>query len=702
MTMSTTSPRLYWPLHGGTGLLFIVLFAASILQLVHAEKYLLYHVQPNDARGMRVLRQLQMLDHKYQVDFWKEPNHFGDFADIMISSKNALAMEHRFRRANITYDIRVPDVEKLIMRNERTNRTSSRGYGRLHDDPILDSEPDDDLSRVGKLKKAKYSFGDYASYADMMKYMRTIEFYYPNITKIVRLGTTHEGKPIEGMKIGYPISSTDKRAIWIDGNIHAREWASSHTALYFINQLVAGYGKDEMITHYVNSLNFYVLPCLNPDGYEYTRSSPNPSVRLWRKNRSPEKCNRSVWGGEKCCQGVDLNRNFKFHWAESGSSFEPCSNIYHGDHVFSEPESRAVRDYLNSDELRGKVDGFITLHSYAQLWIYPYSHAQQNYPEDISELRRTARRAINRLHRQYGTEYRMGTGADTLSPASGGSDDWAKSNGIKYVYLVELRPEYELSNGFILHKKELIPTAVETFEGVKEVIEAVLEHNKIVKDPLSRIAPQLRKKQLYRMRLLGLANGPPTTTITEPPMTQTTTQATTTTTSTTRTYRTEPTQTAVPTRARPWLTYRPRRPSMSTKWRSVHFDKYTTSMPMTTTTEASGLEASGEIVTTTPFPTEMTAVETPTQTTASHRTTEIVFFTHTRPSTFRDPACRDMRYSCAFWLQHNPAVCTEQASFMKGQCAYTCKFCISEMDIADAAALAANAAAEESRRRRHL
>lgn len=61
---------------------------------------------------------------------------------------------------------------------------------------------DADLSRVGKLKKAKYSFGDYASYADMMKYMRTIEFYYPNITKIVRLGVTHEGKPIEGMKVG--------------------------------------------------------------------------------------------------------------------------------------------------------------------------------------------------------------------------------------------------------------------------------------------------------------------------------------------------------------------------------------------------------------------------------------------------------------------------------------------------------------------
>ncbi|VDM61390.1 unnamed protein product [Angiostrongylus costaricensis] len=501
----------------------------------------------------------------------------------MISSKDAFAMEQRFRRANISYEIRVPDVEKLIIRNERMTRPSRRGYGRrLQDDPILDSEPDDDLSRVGKLKKAKYSFGDYASYADMIKFMRTIEFYYPNITKIVRLGTTHEGKPIEGMKIGYPISSTNKRAIWVDGNIHAREWASSHTALYFINQLVSGYGKDDTITHYVNSLNFYVMPCLNPDGYEFTRSSPNPSVRLWRKNRSPEKCHRSLWGGEKCCKGVDLNRNFKFHWAESGSSFEPCSNIYHGDHVFSEPESRAVRDFLNTDELRGKVDGFITLHSYAQLWIYPYSHAQQNYPKDISELRRTARRAINRLHRQYGTEYRMGTGADVLSPASGGSDDWAKSNGIKYVYLVELRPQYELSNGFILHKKELIPTAVETFEGVKS---SAFDDNE-----------------------------------------------------------------------------------------NAAFDE--------NDTIAEDCCAHKEIDDVT-SKTTLAATEATVLATTSRRTPEIVFFTHTNPSTFRDPSCRDMRYSCSFWLQHNPAVCAEQKIFMKAQCAYTCKFCISAMDVAD-------------------
>ena len=60
---------------------------------------------------------------------------------------------------------------------------------------------DDDWSKVGRLRKAKYPFGDYASYADMMKYMRTIEFYYASFTKIVRIGTTHDGRPIEGLKV---------------------------------------------------------------------------------------------------------------------------------------------------------------------------------------------------------------------------------------------------------------------------------------------------------------------------------------------------------------------------------------------------------------------------------------------------------------------------------------------------------------------
>ena len=44
---------------------------------------------------------------------------------------------------------------------------------------------------------------------------------------------------------------------------------------------------------------------------------------------------------------MDLNRNFDFHWRESGSSTNPCSEVYAGSSAFSEPEALAIRDFVH-------------------------------------------------------------------------------------------------------------------------------------------------------------------------------------------------------------------------------------------------------------------------------------------------------------------------------------------------------------------
>ncbi|VDM82763.1 unnamed protein product, partial [Strongylus vulgaris] len=161
---------------------------------------------------------------------------------------------------------------------------------------------------------------------------------------------------------------------------------------------------------------------------------------------------------------------------ESGSSDDPCSEIYQGTGPFSEPETRAIRDAILSRRYKGRVDGFITLHTYSQIWIHPYGHRKDSYPGDIQELYDVGKKAAKALQDVYGTKYVVGSGADTLYPASGGSEDWAKhAGGVKYVYLLELRPDEKNWDGFILGESELIPTARETWEGVKVVAEAVLE-----------------------------------------------------------------------------------------------------------------------------------------------------------------------------------------------------------------------------------
>lgn len=41
------------------------------------------------------------------------------------------------------------------------------------------------------------------------------------------------------IQIGTNTTRTDKKVVWIDGGIHAREWGAIHTALYFIEQVIA-------------------------------------------------------------------------------------------------------------------------------------------------------------------------------------------------------------------------------------------------------------------------------------------------------------------------------------------------------------------------------------------------------------------------------------------------------------------------------
>lgn len=69
------------------------------------------------------------------------------------------------------------------------------------------------------------------------------------------------------MKIG--ADNPEKPVILIDGGIHAREWISPAVVVYIINQLV-----ENKENHYlIENISWYIVPVLNPDGYEYSRSS---------------------------------------------------------------------------------------------------------------------------------------------------------------------------------------------------------------------------------------------------------------------------------------------------------------------------------------------------------------------------------------------------------------------------------------------
>ena len=49
------------------------------------------------------------------------------------------------------------------------------------------------------------------------------------------------------------------------------------------DELAAGYGVDSRITGLLQLVDVYIVPIVNPDGYEYTYAPGGD--RFWRKNR---------------------------------------------------------------------------------------------------------------------------------------------------------------------------------------------------------------------------------------------------------------------------------------------------------------------------------------------------------------------------------------------------------------------------------
>jgi len=100
---------------------------------------------------------------------------------------------------------------------------------------------------------------------------------------------------------------------------------------------------------------------------------------------------------------VDLNRNWGFHWAESGVSTSPCSDIFCGPAAFSEPESLNIKNYVESLPQIPALGH--SIHSYSQLWLWPYGFDYSSRPDNWQEIKQLAEDAADALYNVHYTVF---------------------------------------------------------------------------------------------------------------------------------------------------------------------------------------------------------------------------------------------------------------------------------------------------------
>jgi len=343
----------------------------------------------------------------------------------------------------VTPKVVVPDVSVLV----------DRSMKEIQDAPAIDWKAVADDPN-------QFPLNQYHTHSEINAWLQAVQTTYSSFVSIMSLGKTLQGRDMMFLKIGTPRAG--KPALWIDAGIHAREWVADATALYTISQLVNGYATTYKTL--LDAIDIYVAPSVNPDGYEYSRLSD----RNWRKTRS---------GPRSGCYGVDPNRNWSFHWGESGVSNSPCSEIYDGPSPFTEPNCINMKKFLDANA--ASIKGVLTVHSYGEDWIYPWGYKTHTYPPDVAELRALGLQAAAAIRAVHGTRYVVDNSADSLYPAAGASDDYSKSIGVKWVYTVELRPgdgdtDNDHQYGFNLPAQFIIPTAEEAFAGFMVVARRIM------------------------------------------------------------------------------------------------------------------------------------------------------------------------------------------------------------------------------------
>src|SRR5258706_257202 len=211
---------------------------------------------------------------------------------------------------------------------------------------------------------------------------------YPAIAERITLPEQTGGDPpnaprtMSALRIGVNAAGAADGALLIFGQ-HAREWIPPEVALELAAGLLGAYNGGTGLTYggkaysaadvqrILNSVNVFLVPCMNPDGRQYSLDNDaESSSGGWRKNRRPN-------AGSSCI-GVDLNRNYDFAFdlnkyfdvtypdVTAHTSADPCNTnqVYHGPNVFSEPETRNVRWLLDTYP---RIRWFVDIHGYTSV-----------------------------------------------------------------------------------------------------------------------------------------------------------------------------------------------------------------------------------------------------------------------------------------------------------------------------------------------
>jgi hypothetical protein len=400
----------------------------------------------------------KMILSKLGLDLTEHAGH--DYVEVVLHTPSDLAA---LTAAGLTYDVRIPD---LVLRDLQVWQRDEAYAGSVVRSPLPSG-------RDG-----------YRTLADYESDMAMLAEKYPKIVKLFSLPhPTLDGKTVQAVEIGQGVQGPDtgKPTFVLMGLHHAREWPSGENAMEFAVDLATGYGKDKRTTALLNRGRVIVVPVVNADGFDLSRTDgelvdlralndsgldpldgstsvlATPGHAYVRKNcrlvdgvDTPDgTCRARLTANGGFLAGVDLNRNYGGFWGGPGAAGDtpdvaaveagPLDPTYRGAAPFSEPETQNIQELVRSRQ----VTMLISNHTFGNLILRPNGVAPTTIgpdglpvgdsPDEVGLKKLGARMAAqNGYSNQHGWQ---------LYDTTGTTEDWSYNATGGYGYTFEIGPD---------------------------------------------------------------------------------------------------------------------------------------------------------------------------------------------------------------------------------------------------------------------
>lgn len=271
----------------------------------------------------------------------------------------------------------------------------------------------------------------YHTYAQTVAQLKILAGKAPDLASLFSIGKTVQGRDIWALRLCADAKGAAPSklpgALFI-GEHHAREHLSNEVPLALAGRLIDGRGDPE-VARLLASRDITIIPTLNGDGAEY--DVEGDKYHMQRKNM------RDNGDGSF---GVDLNRNYGWGWGGPGASSDPSDDTYRGPSAFSEPETLAVKAFI---EAHPNIKVLLSYHTFSELVLYPWGGQEAPIAD------KTALKAYEAMAGEMGrmTGYTPEQ-SSALYVASGDLTDWSWGEHGIFSFTFEMTPKSMWDGGF--------------------------------------------------------------------------------------------------------------------------------------------------------------------------------------------------------------------------------------------------------------